>query len=284
MTAFFKLHVIPPPKPLDWSSPRNLLKDTLFHHLVQDPAPIGHFYIEIKSETPNSHGVEHVLTGMSRTNRNRSSLKVIRDRVGLGTFFYDFPGTLDHGLESLRKLEWARSRNRLKTLIVPLSRGTAPVLLEELGAWMRFGSFRHYGGGHRILKGEGSGCAEFGAHFLNLASGMNVVPPSWIRSVYAPRELTGGPVTGDRVSMFRVFREGASWAQEGDNGILYSTPDMDLAWRWLESFAPGKTECVFDAANWPRSGGASVRIEFTAAYPEESGEMVRDLWKKVSVT
>jgi hypothetical protein len=284
MESFFKLHVIPPPKPLDWSSPRSLLRDTLIHHLIQDPAPIGHFYIEVKSEIPNKRGVNHFLTGMSRAHRNLSSLKVMRDQVGLGTFFYDFPGTLDQGRDSLQKLSWARSRNRLKTLIVPLSNNQAGVLFDELEAWMKRGGYRHYGGGHRILRGEGSGCAEFGAHFLNLALGQRSVPTAWNRSVFAPKGLVGGARTGKKVSLLRVFREGGAWAQDEGSGFLYSTPDMELAWRWLESFSPGKAECILSVEDFGESRDPAQRIEFSTNYPEESEETLGGLWKRVSVT
>ncbi len=283
MESFFKLHVVPPPKPLDWGSPRGLLRDTLIHHVIQDPAPIGHFYIEIKSGIPGPFGVRHVLTGMSRAHRNRSTLKVIRDQVGLGTFFYDFPGMVDHGLDSLKKLEWARALNRLKTVVVPLDESRAALLLEELDLWLKHGCHRHYGGGHRILKGEGSGCAEFGAHFFNLASGKGVVPAAWIRSVYAPKELVGGPRTDRRVSLFRVFLDGRSWASDESTGILYSTPDMELAWKWLESLAPGTSECILDDEAWRETGRAARRIEFDSAYPRETEEGVRALWRRISL-
>jgi hypothetical protein len=283
MESYFKLHVIPPPRPLDWSSPRGLLRDTLFHHLIQDPAPIGHFYIEVKSEIPNQRGVGHFLTGMSRAHRNRSSLKVMREQVGLGTLFYDFPGTLDHGQDSLRKLSWARSRNRLKTLTVPLSSGQAGVLFDELDVWINRGGFRHYGGGHRILKGEGSGCAEFGAHFLNLALGGVFAPVAWNRSVFAPKGLVGGTRTGKKVTLLRVLRDGGAWASDEATGFLYSTPDMDLAWRWLESFSPGKTDYVMSAADFGESRGPVRRIEFSANDPHEAKEIRDKLWNRVSL-
>ena len=166
VSSFFKLHVIPPPRPLDWTSPRTLLKNTLWHHLLQDQAPIGHFYIEIKSRTLSKSGASHVLTGMSRLHANRSSVRVVLDQIGLGTFFHDFPGKLDRGALALRELEWAKKKGRWKSVTVPLPDDRAELLFEELGAWIENGSFRHYGGGHEILKGEGGSpllepCARF---------------------------------------------------------------------------------------------------------------------------
>ncbi len=260
--TWFKLHVIPPPRPLGWESPSRLLQDTLWHHLIRDSAPIGHFYIELKSETPWKNGASHILTGMSRRSPNLSTLKVISERVGLGAFFHDFPGKLDEGIPALRKLKDARSRGRLKSLRVDLTPERAHLLFDELNEWILHGSHRHYGGGHRILKGEGAGCAEMGAHFLNLALGRKATPSEWIRSVVAPRELVGGPLTGKKVGIVRVLFAGKSWAKDEQEGIRYSTPDMELAWDWLERFAPGQSEVILDPTRVTWSTEEARRITF----------------------
>jgi len=279
MQPFFKLHVVPPPKPLDWSSPKSLLKQTLYHHLIQDSAPIGHFYIEIQSDTPNRFGVSHVVTGMSRSHKNLSTIQVMGSQVGLGTFFYDFPGTLDSGEKSLRHLEWAASKGRLKSIRVELSRDRAQVLFDELELWMKHGSYRHYGGGHQILRGEGSGCAEFGSHFLNLAVGSSFTPQEWMRKVFAPRGLVGGERTQKRVSLLKVFLEGQHWAADESSGFLYSTPDMDLAWAWLENQAPGEKEWILTA----RPALDCRRIQFSGKYPLEPDSRLEELWQKIRV-
>jgi hypothetical protein len=283
VSSFFKLHVIPPPRPLDWTSPRTLLQNTLWHHLLQDQAPIGHFYIEIKSKIPSKTGASHVLTGMSRLHSNRSSVRVVLDQIGLGTFFHDFPGKLDRGVLALRELEWAKKKGRWKSLTVSLSDERAELLFEELGAWIENGSFRHYGGGHEILKGEGAGCAEMGAHFLNLALGLRAVPRDWIRSVYAPKELVGGPRTGNRVGLLRVWREGTFWGQDASNGLLYATPDMELAWKWLEEFSPGVEEVVLQPSHVTWSKDVEPRISFLAGYPKESPEIQKQVWESIRI-
>jgi hypothetical protein len=279
----FKLHVVPPPAPLEWTHPRELLKKTLWHHLIQDTYPIGHFYIEIESETPNAYGVNRVITGMSRQNRNRSTLKVAMERIGMGTFFYDFPGKLDSGVDAHRGVEWARRRGRLKTVVVPLSPEQVRLLFDELHLWILNGSFRHYGGGHQILLGQGSGCAEMGAHFFNLALGKKAVPESWIRRVYAPNRLVGGGDTGRKVGMLKLYFEGLEWAKGPEDGRLIATPDMELAWEWLEKHHPGKQWVTLTPADFPLAEEAVERIRFTAGYPVESEETLRQQWARLRV-
>jgi len=284
MANYFKLHVINPPGSLDWRSPRGLLLKTVWHHLIQDMAPIGHYNIEIGCDEPNAFGVTRVLTGMSRLNPNLSTLKVAREKVGIGSFYYDFPGRLDEGSDALAKLEKARNKGRLRTITVPLSVERARLLMDELHLWIKNGSFRHYGGGHRISKGEGSCCAELGAHFFNLAMGSKVLPEEWVRSVYAPEHLVGGHRTGRKVSMFQIILEGLAWADGPETGILYSVPDMELTTRWLESRFPGQHDVTVTEEMMSASGKApSERIVFEAGYPEESSASIATQWKQISI-
>lgn len=306
MSSVFRLHVIPSRKALDWSSPRSLLKCTLFNHLIQDQAPIGHFFIDIETKEANPFQAKRVVTGMSRLNKNQSTVSVIKEKVGLGSFFYDFAGKLDDAKDALQELEWAKDKKRLKTIEVKVSNERALELLQELDLWIKNGSFRHYSGGLSILKGEGSGCAEFGAHFLNLALGFSFVPKEWIRSVYAPKHLVGGHRTGKKVSLFTLFRTGIAWAKSEADGILYQTPDMDLTWNWLEAYAPAQTLIEFSSAAMDKvsrygigttseqsgpmesnvslnnSGSKEPRISFQAGYANESESSVALEWSRVS--
>jgi hypothetical protein len=280
----FKLHIVPPPASLEWTSPRELLKKTLWHHLIQDSHPIGHFYIEIESETPNAYGVKRVITGMSRANRNLSTLKVAFERIGMGTFFHDFDGKLDAGEDGREGLELAARKGRLKTITVPLDADRVTLLFDELHQWISHGSFRHYGGGHQILKGQGSGCAEMGAHFLNLALGKSAIPESWVRRVYAPNHLVGGPRTGRKVGLFSLYLRGTAWAEEAHEGQLIATPDMELAWSWLEQHHPGKSEVVLKVSDFPAGLAACERIRFEAGYPPESEDSIREQWARLKLS
>ena len=157
------------------------------------------------------------------------------------------------------------------------------MIFDELDAWMRFGSFRHYGGGHQILRGEGAGCAEMGSHFFNLALGLKATPADWIRSVYAPAELVGGHRTGKKIGLIRLYREGKAWAKNESEGIQYSTPDMELTWDWLEKFAPGSDEIDLEPARVTWTREPVTRIEFLAGYEPVSDQEVMALWNRVRV-
>ncbi len=283
MSLTFKLHVIPPPFRLDWRSPRRLMLYTLGNHLIQDQAPIGHYFIEFNSNTPNAYGVKHVLTGMSRKNANQSTLAMIKEQVGLGTVFYDFEGKLDHALKGEQELEWARSKNRLKTIVVPITQETSDVLMNELENWIIHSSFKHYGGGHDILKGEGSGCAEFGVHFLNLALGLKAGHPDWIRRVFVPKIMTGGPKTGKRIPFSVLLFNAGAWALDAHHGYPYQTPDMDLTMDWLEKTHPGAKEIKLEPKDISWSKEKVQRISFQVNYEKASSDEIKKQFSRIEL-
>jgi hypothetical protein len=283
----FKLYVIPPPGKLDWSTPRSLLVNTLWNHLIQDKAPIGHLYVEFEAPVANRFGVKRVLTGMSRSNSHRSSLKVMVDRVGLGSFFMDFPGKLDDSQDALIENAWALKRERLRVIRVAITATQAQTMMEELEKWIAHGSHLHYGGGHRILRGEGAGCAEFGMHFLSIALQGRATHPRWLRKVYAPKELTGAPRTQNRVSILKLYREGTEWGSEVRDDFAYQTPDPELIFNWLDSHdRTHGLETVLDRADceWVAGTPATIpRIEFEAGYPQLSEAEQARVWKTVTL-
>jgi hypothetical protein len=298
---YFRLYVIPPPSPLNWSSPRALLRCTLVNHLIQDKAPIGHLYVEFETPTPNAYGVRKVLTGMSRRSANRSSIRVAKDQVGLGTFFYDFEGKLDLVQDALQENEWALARQRLRVLKVQILPEQAQHMMSELENWIRYGAFRHYGGGHRLLRGEGAGCAEFGMHFLSIALGLSVseqnIFSNWYRAVYAPKDLVGRPLQQQRVSLLKVYRRGQFWAKDEADGFLYRTPDPELIFNWMgermgaENVARGqvewelKREAVVGAditgVNTPLV--SLPKIDFAAGYSVESDTTIAKEFARVKL-
>ncbi len=284
MSLQFKLHVVPPPYPLDWSTPKKLLVKTLLHHVIQDPAPIGHFFIEFTSSKFNPYGVNHVLTGMSRLKKNQSTLTVIKEKVGLGTFFYDFEGKLDDSRRAALLIDWAKKRKRLKTITVNLSPECSELLMDELAAWITHGSYKHYGGGGlSILKGEGSGCAEFGMHFFNLALGKKAAHPTWIRKVFAPKPLTGGHLTQNKVSISKLFLDGKEWAQDEKEGFAYATPDMELVTAWLDENYPGQKAVELNESSVSWASEQASRISFEANYTPVSSDEIQAQWKRIGV-
>jgi len=282
----FVLHLIPPPRPLNWSCPRELLIRTFFNHLFGDLAPIGHVFVEFGTREPNAHGVSRVLTGMSRLDVRESSREVRHLKLGLGSFFHDFRGRLDDASEALEEIEWARSKGRYAAIRVPVSDECAQAMMQVLEGWIANGAFRHYGGGHVVTRGTGSGCAEFAMFFLSMALGAQATHPSWWREVLAPKEFVGGPMfNGREVSLLTLLLFGDRWAVDEEDGVRYRTPDPELMFNWVLERARerGDESCEVvltpSEASWTREPALSMRFE--GGYPHELPEVIAREWAKV---
>lgn len=284
---WFQLHVIPPPYRLDWTQPKRLLRKTLWNHFIRDLAPIGHLFVEFDLVQPNAYGVKKVLTGMSRLDSRKSSVKVFRERVGLGSFFLDFEGKLDHAADALHENEWALKRNRLRTIRVPITPEQSRHMEQQLDLWIRSGAYRHYGGGHQVLLAEGAGCAEFGMFFLSIALEGNATRPEWVRDVIAPKKFTGRPKTDARISMVDLFLKGNEWALQESDGFRYRTPDPELIFDDLAQISPQEltTTLTRDTTFWMKGGERSLpRIQGTPRPEVVSEAEVRTQWQRVSVS
>jgi len=271
----FLLHVIPPPMRLNWSTPRSLFISTFLNHIRGDKAPIGHLYVEF----PLLNG-DQVITGMSRNKMDViDSIKLVQGKkLGLGTFFYDFDGKLDSVKDARDEIIWAKNKNRHASIRVSISEEKAQKMQDFLNQWITRGSFHHYSGGLRVAIGEGSGCAEFGMHFLGMALGLHATHPEWMRSVLVPDSLIGGGFAehAARISVLSILKNGNRWAHQDESHHVYATPDPELIFDWIQSHT---AELTPEKVTW--SSGKFVQEEFKVSYPQEPLNSAQEQWAKV---
>ena len=147
-------------------------------------------------------------------------------------------------------------------------------MMQFLAAWIKNGSFRHYGGGLRLHHGEGSGCAEFAIHFLTLLKGAYACLPAWDRAVWIPKAFLGSE--HKKISYFTLFLKGKNWATGPEDGVRYRVPDPELVAAWvLQRSSP------WSSAESAISGPAQTVI--LAGYPTETNEMIAEQWRKITV-
>jgi len=291
----FILHVVSTPMRLSWDTPRGLLVSTFLNHLRADKAPIGHFFIEFPLPEEVVSGVHpklaavlkggnRILTGMSRKKMTVfESIRVVQgNRLGLGSFYYDFKGKLDSVEESIEEIDWAKKRGRYASIRVSITPEKASEMTDFLKDWIEHGSFRHYSGGLRVDCGEGAGCAEFGMHFLAMALGVHAVNPDWMRSVRVPHSLIGGGFAGhdEKVGMLDLWKNGDRWAYGSEAHHVYSIPDPDLVFDWIQTRSKTMdARLIAGEISWSTS--AFVRKDFTVNYPRESQGSIQEQWNRV---
>ena len=230
-TAEMTLYFTNPPKPLNWKSPRTLSLTTARNSMGNDYAPIGHVNVRLKCDSPNAQGVSHILTGMSRKDKKESKRIVKKKKIGLGTLFYDFRGTLDNAEAAHKEIEDAAQEKRLNGLKIQISEKVCQKLIVYVDEWIKNGSYEHYGSGLNTGIGEGAGCAAFGVEFMKLA-GLQDYTDEWFRTVIVPTALIGTKT--NKVSMTKMAFTKIPWGKNPEDGVTLRQYDPELMNDWVE--------------------------------------------------
>lgn len=218
------VHIITPKHRTNWESPRLLGLSTGLNSIGDDYAPIGHFAIELKCDTPNKYGTKHILTGMERLNKKESSKITLQKKLGLGSLFYNFVGNLQSAEQSREEIEMARKDKRLTTVSIPTSSSRCQMAMTFLDNWIEAGAYTVYGGNKDVLAGEGSGCADFALEFFRIAT--SVVPRKDIMvRIKVPNRLIGDGLKKE--VPFTKILAANRWAEDLSDAREYATPDTN---------------------------------------------------------
>lgn len=230
-----KFYIIKPKFRLNWKSPRSIAIKSALNSLGKNYAPIGHFAVEVNCELPNEMGVSHVLTGMEQHGSVKSSKVTLKKKLGFGSVVsYDWPGDLQSVEDSLRVIEKAKYDGRLTTVIVPTSASRCHSALKYINAWIENGSYTVYGGNKNAFKGEGSGCADFALVLFHIATSVTPVDDIFVH-VNVPHKLIGDG-EGKKAPFWKILLAG-KWAQNVEDGVLYTTPETNRTVEYLQRTA-----------------------------------------------
>lgn len=229
--AELTLYFTNPPKPLNWKSPRSLSLSTAKNSIGKDYAPIGHVNVRLKCDTPNAQGATHILTGMSREDKKESARIVRKKKLGLGSLFYDFKGTLDSAQGAQKEIEDSAKDKRLNGMKIQISEEVCQKLMGFVDEWIKNGSYEHYGSSHNTSVGEGAGCAAFGEEFMKL-SGLESLTDEWFRTVIVPETLIGSET--NMVPLLRMAFTKVPWGQNTEYGRTLKQYDPELMSDWVE--------------------------------------------------
>ncbi len=269
-----RIHVTRPRLKINWESPRHLLLSGGFNSLKKDYAPIGHFTVEIKSSLPHRYGIQHVITGMERENKEESTKVVWKKKLGLGSMTYAFKGALTTFEKSYHDLLASEAEGRLKTLVVPTTPEISSRLFDFLDRWIQHGSYTIYGGHKDALRGEGAGCADFAMACFELATGYQL--EDWCINLSIPKKFIGDD--NHQVSLAHLFLA-SHWEDSGEK-LKLKTADTDLAFEWIKQRAGANQEFIYrDHLN--RTFQMEIP-DFTYRYPTQKSE--EEIWKTICPT
>lgn len=226
-----KIHIIEPWVAIDWTTPSSLGITSGLDSIRDDYAPIGHFAVEINCKDSNIH----LLTGMERQDKRASQKFTIKQKLGLGSLYYPFPGALQTSVSTKKELILARKDNRLETLIIPTSSSRCHMMVEFIKQWIAHGSYNVYGGAKNTAQGEGAGCADFAMELFKIATQIQV-PATWSAKIKIPSYLIGNG-QDKKVNFIEILTR-FSWANENEYYRDFEIADTSYVTRWIFNHTP----------------------------------------------
>ena len=294
----FRVHIITPKIPINWSTPASLGISSGLNSISKDYAPIGHFAVQLNCSKALPNGVKSILTGMARKDKKGSQKITIKKKLGLGSLIYSFDGKLVSAQESQNEIDMAKGQNRLKTIVLPLSEIDCYRGLLFIEQWIKHGSYNIYGGGKDTQHGEGAGCADFMSTVFKTVTGKEH-PHQWLAQVNIPKKLIGDGLH-TQVSFTSILRS-FHWGENNTNSLPFKIADTNRVFNWLKK-RTNKNSYLYSTHIFPngfmyKKGMNPQEILYQEAARREnskplkkflfdyqvSEKEVKKVWKKISI-
>jgi hypothetical protein len=231
----FILYSFPPGAPLNWSSPLKLaygagIKGRLKFEHGKNKHTIGHCFMELKGPD----GYRELTGSTTAPDAPSDSDYVTKHGYGLGVLFAPMKGALDRSEKLDSELKQRYGTGKMTFLRFLINKKAFEKMKTYLKEYRERGYDKIYNGTNEPRKGKGAGCSKFAVSFLELCGYMDpYFEHNWLRKVKLPKELVGGPITGNHVSLAKVIFN-ARWAKEGDDYIPLEMYDPQLIYEWVQ--------------------------------------------------
>jgi hypothetical protein len=189
MAGTFTLFAIPPPAPLDWSTPNRLFNSTL------TSTNMGNSLVS-SGMVVKAHSIGHVnlkldcgAASIPLTGQTGGGEDWMAAGDGFGIVWRDTPGSLDEfgqdHVDTVNDIA-LREQNGLVTLITfQVNADVCQRIRDFYDAYQAHNAQSHYSGMFRPRRFEGAGCGIFGAGVVDVAGLLrrSLFTPPWSRSV-----------------------------------------------------------------------------------------------------
>lgn len=241
------------PKPLNWSTPGNLIRSTLKNMRMRVdgyryPHSISHANIRLQCGNESS-----IYRGMTATKSDASYVwDFLGKGVALDTLMINVPGRHYTQEQILRWLPTLKAKGYVRSLKLILNDDQCArvqryiKLYEELRLDQIYGGLRstpHYG--------QGAGCAAYAVSFLQI---LDFFPQSidaqWKRKLRIPLELLSSQSRSAGIGFFGYLRgKDRSWAMPNEKHIELEFWDPELMYNWVGNVIKDKRD--FPSHMWP---------------------------------
>ena len=233
MAQELTLFTMPSPRKINWSSPRSLLNSAVTNNLTfqhrSHKHAIGHVFIQLSHEGRK----ELILTGSVPSPEDNSNDLVLKKGYGLGILFHGMAGRLEKTEDLQAEIVDRFESGRIAYIRFKLNDANYDRLKKYLEIYRKRGYGNTYNGLNRPREGLGAGCSAFGIAFVEVAGLMHPVwREKWPVSVRIPNTLIGGPLTGNKVSPWKVLKAG-SWAKESEPHRVLTLYEPYYMYEWI---------------------------------------------------
>jgi hypothetical protein len=229
---------------MDWRSPSHLAWSAIANELSPSrylsKHSIGHVNIELRCDATQGHDSRIVYSGMTSDGESLERDALLKENIGLGVLFRDFPGRLESADEILSQLPERTKGGDLSLLRIRVSDATCRRLLVFHDEFRDRGLGEHYGLPNRPRAGEGAGCTAYATAFLDVGGLLtDEMRRQWSRTLRVPVDLIGGgeaETPAQSVSITRLlFSFWRRWAAPGEPHRELFFWDPDAMHRWIHS-------------------------------------------------
>ncbi|MCT4641551.1 MAG: hypothetical protein N4A33_04585 [Bacteriovoracaceae bacterium] len=232
------LYFIPSPKPLDWSSPTKLARTIVRNQILRKHRFMGHVNVRLQYDNID------IFTGMCAIDIDRARGLLLKEKIGLGIVFHSFAGRLEDNTELEKEFEqyYEKGNERMNFIEFSISNSMAKRVHEYLDTFKKEKLDAYYGLVNSPLHCEGAGCSAFGASIMDIIGMLdNDIKMAWSNRVKVPYQLSGNPLTNNKVSLFKLLFKNFNWAKDNEDGYDLFFWDPDLMWKWTEEQIKNKT-------------------------------------------
>lgn len=233
------LFIIKPPREISWKSPSTITWTAFKSRVSSDFHSIGHAMIHLQCDaTPTSTPVNEV-TGATDIEHSMDKDLLFKQGIGMGVFFYDYPGTLNSEKfvwrEVFQASEMYQRLATLKALLNPLSCQRAAQYLRE---YKESGVFKHFGLSFTPRKKEGAGCTSFAASFFDVVGLLtDEIKKAWTLHVNVQEKLIGRPLINQYIESDDLLfsSEAKHWAYPNEKSRSLLVYDTQFLYSWIQN-------------------------------------------------
>lgn len=223
---------------IDWSSPGSLFSTYLASAARSDldgGLDMGHLFVRLRT----TRFPEGVWAGMSDVDPREGRKLLLDHAYGFGVLAANMAGRLDRQDEGDEEVRKHRAGGNLAFMRFVISPETGERLAGFFTEYRDRGYGENYGGANRPrYRGEGGGCGQFAAAFVELAGlTEHAGVDAWTKDIRIPKALFGGPLFRQEIGFWSMARGVlfGGWAKPGEPGVDARIYDPSMAHSWIRA-------------------------------------------------